>query len=309
MDLGHDPKIVDQQLKLHRQAKEKGINIVPDTGMAPGMVSHIAADGAGEFDHIYSLRMYVGCIPQKPTNPPLNYAKYFSTEGLMAEYLQPSRILRDGEIVEVGGLTEREEFNFPGFGRVEAAHNGGATSTLPTTFKGKVDELFYKTLRYPGHFAEIQTMLDGSTPEKVAAELDKTLPGGSEHPDVMLMLATVDGTKDGKRRQIVYTMADRYDEETCLTSMQRTTAFSAATIALLLATGQAKEKGVIPQETCISQKKYFEELDRRGIKIIKTTLDLDNLDRGHEIDDLTIKIPPISPIQITKQPSRDKTTN
>jgi lysine 6-dehydrogenase len=88
-----------------------------------------------------------GGLPQDP-KPPLNYQLVFSVEGLINEYVEVARVIRDGKIVEVDSMTEIEALEFPGFPALEAFQTSGGTSTLPDTFLGKVRELDYKTIRY-----------------------------------------------------------------------------------------------------------------------------------------------------------------
>src|SRR5205085_3588247 len=85
----------------------------------------------------------------------------FSVEGLINEYIEPARIIRDGKIATVESMTEIEELEFPApFGTLEAFQTSGGTSTLPDTFLGKVRALDYKTIRYLGHCEKFKTMID-----------------------------------------------------------------------------------------------------------------------------------------------------
>ena len=84
----------------------------------------------------------------------------FSVEGLINEYCEPAKILRDGKMVTIEPLTETESFHMEGFPELEAFHTSGGTSTLPETFQGQVGECFEKTLRYPGHVAMLRSLYD-----------------------------------------------------------------------------------------------------------------------------------------------------
>ena len=149
-DLGGNNYIVDEQLALDAKAKAAGINIIPDCGLAPGMVSILAMHGAARFDSVDEIHIRVGGLPQDP-QPPLNYQLVFSVEGLINEYLEVARVIRDGIIVEVPSMTEIESLSFDGFPALEAFQTSGGTSTLPDTFLGNIRELDYKTIRYAGH--------------------------------------------------------------------------------------------------------------------------------------------------------------
>ncbi|MEO6589888.1 MAG: saccharopine dehydrogenase C-terminal domain-containing protein, partial [Pyrinomonadaceae bacterium] len=158
-DLGGNNTVVDKQLALDEKAKSAGINIIPDCGLAPGMVSILAMDGANRFDEIEEIHIRVGGLPQNP-QPPLNYQLVFSVEGLINEYIETARVIRDGKITEVDSMTEIESLSFEDFPPLEAFQTSGGTSTLPDTFLGKINELDYKTIRYAGHCDKFKTMID-----------------------------------------------------------------------------------------------------------------------------------------------------
>ena len=107
-DLGGNNYIVDEQLAMNDAAKAAGVNIIPDCGLAPGMVSILAMHGAAAFDTTDEIHIRVGGLPQDP-QPPLNYQLVFSVEGLINEYLEVARVIRGGKITEVPSMTEIEE--------------------------------------------------------------------------------------------------------------------------------------------------------------------------------------------------------
>src|SRR5215212_6185282 len=142
-DLGGNNDVVDAELALDGEAKRAGINIIPDCGLAPGMVSVLTAHGAARFDRLDELHIRVGGLPLAP-RPPLNYQIVFSVEGLINEYVERARVIRGGKIVEVDSMTEIERLQFPApFTEMEAFQTSGGTSTLPASFAGSVEELDY----------------------------------------------------------------------------------------------------------------------------------------------------------------------
>jgi lysine 6-dehydrogenase len=199
-DLGGNNAVVASELALDTEARAAGVNIIPDCGLAPGMVAVLAAHGAERFDEIEAIHIRVGGLPLQP-KPPLNYQLVFSVEGLINEYVERARVVRDGRIVEVDSLTEIEELEFPApFGKLEAFQTSGGTSTLPDTFAGRIRELDYKTIRYPGHCAQFKLLIDlglsssdevdlnGTrvSPRKLLGELlVRHLP--ADEPDVVLV--------------------------------------------------------------------------------------------------------------------------
>ena len=199
-DLGGNNAVVDSELALDAEARQAGVNIIPDCGLAPGMVSVLAAHGAARFEELDEIHIRVGGLPQQP-RPPLDYQIVFSVEGLINEYVERARVIREGRLTEVESLTEIESLDFPApYGRMEAFQTSGGTSTLPETFLGKVRQLDYKTIRYPGHCERFKLLVDlglasseeveaGGTrvaPRRLLGELlNRHLP--ADEPDVVLI--------------------------------------------------------------------------------------------------------------------------
>ena len=274
-DLGGNNDVVDAELALDKEAKARGINIVPDCGLAPGMVAVLVAHGLarGTFDEV---QIRVGGLPLDP-KPPLDYQFVFSVEGLINEYIERARVVRDGRITHVDSMTELEELDFPEpFGRMEAFQTSGGTSTLPETYLGRLRDLDYKTIRYPGHCAKFKTMIDiglcSSDPVQVNGQrivprqvlsdlLVRNLP--ADEPDVVLVRIDFAGGGKSLRYQII----DRYDEATGLSAMMRTTAFPAAIVALMMARKQVTARGALPQERCIPPELFVRELAARNIEM------------------------------------------
>jgi lysine 6-dehydrogenase len=290
-DLGGNNYVVDKQLALDEQAKKAGINIIPDCGLAPGMVSILAMHGAKQFETLDEIHIRVGGLPQDP-QPPLDYQLVFSVEGLINEYIEVARVIRDGKIVEVPSMTELESLAFDGFPPLEAFQTSGGTSTLPDTFSGKIKHLDYKTIRYAGHCDKFKTMIDlglcssdtiihetrNLTPRRVFADLlEKHLP--ADGPDYVLVRLEFVGTQAPSpasppsvesvsgRTTLTYDIIDKLDESTGLSAMMRTTAFPASIIAQMMARGDVSTRGATPQEIAIDPDKFVAELGKRNIDI------------------------------------------
>jgi lysine 6-dehydrogenase len=282
-DLGGNNTVVDAELALDADARAAGVNVIPDCGLAPGMVAVLVAHAAARFASVDEIHIRVGGLPLDP-QPPLDYQLVFSVEGLINEYIEPARVVRGGKIVEVASMTEVEELEFPEpFGRMEAFQTSGGTSTLPETFLGKVRELDYKTIRYPGHCAKFKTMIDLGLCSSEAIEVDgarvkprrllgdllvRNLP--HDGPDVVLVRVEVKGKGNGEGKTLRYDIIDRYDAATGLSAMMRTTAFPAAIVALMMARGQTSTKGALPQERCIPPEAFLRELAARRIEIVES---------------------------------------
>lgn len=291
-DLGGNNYVVDAQLALDEEAKAAGINIIPDCGLAPGMVSILAMHGAAKFDRLDEIHIRVGGLPQNP-QPPLDYQLVFSVEGLINEYIEVARVIRDGQITTVPSMTELESLSFDGFPPLEAFQTSGGTSTLPDTFLGKLRELDYKTIRYAGHCEKFKTMIDLGLcssdeivadfvkvkPRKVFGELlQQNLP--ADGPDYVLVRLEFEGTPKAAAQPVEnmpaspnttsrlrYDIVDKQDEATGLSAMMRTTAFPASIIAQMMAKGDVLVRGATPQEKAIDPESFVAELERRNIDL------------------------------------------
>src|SRR3954469_25797421 len=150
-DLGGNTEIVFKQKTLDATAKAKGITVIPDCGLAPGMVNILAEHGIRQLDTVDTVRIYVGGLPQHP-EPPLNYQIVYSLEGVLDYYTTLSWVLRGGQRTQVTALSELEPVQFgDGVGTLEAFHTAGGLSTMAFRYEGKIPQMEYKTLRYPGH--------------------------------------------------------------------------------------------------------------------------------------------------------------
>jgi lysine 6-dehydrogenase len=281
-DLGGNNAVVDAELALDEEARAAGVNVVPDCGLAPGMVSVLAAHGAARFAQLDELHIRVGGLPQNP-KPPLDYQIVFSVEGLINEYVERARVIREGQLLEVESLTELESLDFPEpYGRMEAFQTSGGTSTLPETFLGKVQELDYKTIRYPGHCERFKLLIAlglasseafevggvSVSPRRLLGELlNRHLP--ADEPDLVFIRLEFAGrlTVEGDAIRLRYDIIDRFDPQTGLSAMQRTTAFPASIVAQMMARGETTCRGAVPQECCIPPDAFVAELERRRIYI------------------------------------------
>lgn len=279
-DLGGHTELVDQQKGLGEDAVRAGVSIVPDCGLAPGMVNILAQGGIDALDEVDEVRMFVGGLPQHP-EPPLNYQIVYSMEGVLDYYTTPVLVLENGRIVEKEPLSEVEEVDFPEpLGKLEAFLTAGGVSRMPYRFQGVVPAMSYKTLRYPGHAYLMRSMrdlglldaepvrVDGAevTPREVfiAAVTPHLLaPDGR---DVVVMRVVVRGKRGGETVSVTYEVVDFYDEETGVTAMMRTTGYGLATIAWLQATGTV-EPGVWTPAECVAADDYITALSACGIRI------------------------------------------
>lgn len=279
VDLGGNNDMVKKQFSLDKEARKKGVVIIPDCGLAPGMVSVLAADAVKKFDKVNSIKIRVGGLPQNP-KPPLNYQMVFSAEGLINEYWEPCVILENGRKKTVQPMSAVESLEFNGIGQLEAFYTSGGTSTLPDTFKNKINFLDYKTIRYPGHCEKFKTMLEiglGSRKpvrvegKKIAPrELLKEVLNTNltfNKPDLVLVRVICEGISGGRKRKVTYEIVDRQDNKTGLTAMMRTTSFPACIIAIMAARGEISRMGCQRQELAVNPDLFIPEIVKRKIEL------------------------------------------
>ena len=277
-DLGGNTEIVFQQRELDAEAQRRGVSVIPDCGLAPGMVNILAAEGIRRVGEADAVKIYVGGLPQHP-EPPLNYQIVYSLEGALDYYTTPSWVLRDGKPTRLDALSELEEVAFPPpVGVLEAFHTGGGISILPWVYAGKVRTMEYKTLRYPGHVAIMRPIRDlgllDLTPVKVKgkdvvprdafiATVSPKLTQ-SEGRDFVALRVDVRG-RNGERA--AWQLLDYYDEAHGISAMMRTTGYSLAITGLMQVDGRISAKGVRTPDEAVPFEEYVKELARRGVEI------------------------------------------
>jgi lysine 6-dehydrogenase len=279
-DLGGNTEIVFEQKKLDAQAVANGVSVIPDCGLAPGMVNILAAEGIRRLDRAEQVKVYVGGLPQTP-EPPLNYQIVYSLEGALDYYTTPSWILRGGRPVQVDALSELEPVEFPSpVGTLEAFHTGGGISTLPFAYEGKVDVMEYKTLRYPGHVAIMRPIRElgllDTKPLEVKGQtvVPRDVFIASVSPrlhrpqgrDLVALQVLVSGTKDGKARRVGFRLTDYFDAEHGISAMMRTTGYSLSVTGQMQADGRVSLKGVHTPDEAIPFRACVDELGGRGVR-------------------------------------------
>jgi len=223
---------------------------VPQCGLAPGYISICAADVARKFDDLREVQMRVGALPVFPTNA-LKYNLTWSTDGLINEYCNPCESIRDGETVEVPALEELEAFSLDGV-EYEAFNTSGGLGTLCETLAGKVENLNYKTVRYPGH-RDIVKMLVRDLRLAHRRDILKDVLEASipiTFQDVVLIFVTVSGTREGRLTQESYAkkVYAQTIEGKLMSAIQITTAAGICAMVDLMAEGKLPAAGFVRQE-------------------------------------------------------------
>lgn len=280
-DLGGNTEIVFKQKTLHERARAEAVSVIPDCGLAPGMVNILAEYGIRQLDKVDAVRIYVGGLPQNP-EPPLNYQIVYSLEGVLDYYTTLSWVLRGGKRTRVKALSEREPVEFPApIGTLEAFHTAGGLSAMAFRYEGRIPTMEYKTLRYPGHAALMESirelgLLDLDPVDvkghhvvprdafiaTVGPKLMK--PHGR---DLVALRVVAQGTKGGKPKTVGWELLDYFDAERGISAMERTTGYSLAITGVMQVRKQVAGAGVFTPDEAIPPELYVAELAKRGIKI------------------------------------------
>jgi lysine 6-dehydrogenase len=280
-DLGGNTEIVFRQKTLDAEAKKKNITVIPDCGLAPGMVNILAEYGMSQLDAVASVKIFVGGLPQEP-EPPLNYQIVYSLEGVLDYYTTLSWVLRGGKRTQVKALSEIEPIKFGGkVGELEAFHTAGGLSTMAFRYEGKVPTMEYKTLRYPGHAKIMEAIrelgllelnpVDVKGMKVVPRDLvvaamgpRLTKPNGR---DLVALRVIVHGTRGGKPKTLGWELVDYYDEEHGISAMERSTGYSLSITGQMQARGEIGKSGVFTPDEAIPAERYISELAKRGVVI------------------------------------------
>lgn len=231
-------------------AKDSKAALMPQCGLAPGFITIAAYELAKQFDELHNVHMRVGALPKYPSNG-LKYNLTWSTDGLINEYCNPCEAIVEGQLLQVPPLEELESFSLDGVA-YEAFNTSGGLGTLCDTLNGKVRNLNYRTVRYPGHRDIMKVLLQDlrlMDRRPLLKEIFETsLP--LTYQDVVLVFINVSGIKDGQLVQESY--ANKvYSKEIngkLWSAIQITTASGICTVLDLMAEGKLAQQGFVKQE-------------------------------------------------------------
>lgn len=247
LDLTEDVRCTQRVRELAHGSKAA---LIPQCGLAPGFITIAAYDLARQFDELHNVHMRVGALPKYPSNA-LKYNLTWSTDGLINEYCQPCEAIVDGTLMQVPAMEELETFSLDGVS-YEAFNTSGGLGTLCETLEGKVRNLNYRSVRYPGHRDIMKLLLNDlrlRERQNLLKEIfENALP--LTYQDVVLVFVNVCGMRDGKLVQQSY--ANKiYSQEIngkLWSAIQITTASGICAVLDLLAQGKLPQQGFVRQE-------------------------------------------------------------
>ncbi|MFH1276828.1 MAG: saccharopine dehydrogenase C-terminal domain-containing protein [Candidatus Eisenbacteria bacterium] len=261
-------------------AKEKGVTVVMDCGVAPGM-SNIIAGYHHERMKVDSFECLVGGLPVKRSWPH-QYKAPFSPIDVVEEYTRPARIVENGKIVIRPALSESEFVEIDPIGTLEASNTDGLRTLLVTL---PIPNMVEKTMRYPGHYEYMRVLLDSGFFRKEPVEVNGVMVRpidvtakllfplwrlGPDEADITVMRIRVTGSEKGEKKTIEYNLFDRRDDVRKVSSMARTTGYTCTAVARLLLDGTFAKPGVNAPEEVGKDEECFRrilaDLERHGIR-------------------------------------------
>ncbi|MCD6115543.1 saccharopine dehydrogenase NADP-binding domain-containing protein [bacterium] len=270
----------EDPFELNNLAKNKDVTAVTDCGVAPGM-SNMILGFHNQDMQINSFECLVGGLPKTRTLP-FEYKAPFSPVDVLEEYTRPSRFVENGKIITKPALSDPEFVDFEGIGTLEAFNTDGLRSLLKTM---EIPCMKEKTLRYPGHRRIMEILKDTGflSDEPIRIKNTDIRPVeftskilfpvwelGIDEEEFTVMRISISGRLQGKDKNIVYTMIDKFDKDTKTSSMARTTGYACTAVANLVAKKQYTRKGISPPEYIGMDKKCFEDvmlyLNKRNIR-------------------------------------------
>jgi saccharopine dehydrogenase-like NADP-dependent oxidoreductase len=246
-DLTEDVEVTRNVRRIAEGAEQA---FVPQCGLAPGFISIAANELIGHFDELRTVKLRVGALPQHPNNV-LKYSLTWSTEGLINEYGNPCEAISDGRRIEAAPLEGLEEIEIDGT-LYEAFNTSGGLGSLGETHGSRVQNMDYKTMRYPGHCSQMRLLMndlklnhDRSTLKRI---LENAVPQTLQ--DVVVIYVAVTGTQDGELREENY-VNKVYPQKIARrlwSAIQVTTASGICAVVDLVLSSSGRFRGFVRQE-------------------------------------------------------------
>ncbi|MDD5597623.1 MAG: saccharopine dehydrogenase C-terminal domain-containing protein [Victivallaceae bacterium] len=286
---------VPEVMELAGEAEKKGVTILPEFGMDPGLDLVLLGKAVRSVEDVEEVISYGAGFPEPAAaNNPIKYKITWSFEGVLNSYKRAGRIVRNGMLVNIpeNEMFAREnihEINVDGLGKLEAFPNGDITKYIDLLGldAANLKNMGRYVLRWPGHCKFWYTLvrlglLDNGTVRVGETEVDRKkylanalkdqIQYKDDERDIVLVRIEVVGKKDGKKVRSVYQIIDKRDPGTGLTAMTRTVGFTAAIGASMLGTGKLCKRGILSPVNDIPYELFKTELAKRRIEISETTM-------------------------------------
>lgn len=298
IDFGGHDDVLEEQMKLSDMARSRELWVIPNSGLAPGLVNILAMHGFETFDQTNQIRIWSAGLPVNPV-PPFNFQIAFSPASLINEYVNPSLIIEHGMLQKVPSLEGYETIRFdtrPDVGELEAFYVSGNINSLAKNLEGKVELLTYKTLRYPGHRDIIKALMDlgfGSGQiidirtnltfrDLLIRQINKNLPSGDQ--DLVLVKVLIDGILDGEPASREYELIHDLTDDDNLSAMMACTTIPTVIISELIGEHQLDGNGgVCTPEMVVPKDEFLKRMREKGLNLrISETVREKNVTEDHE---------------------------
>ncbi|MBL7978568.1 MAG: saccharopine dehydrogenase NADP-binding domain-containing protein [Bacteroidetes Order II. Incertae sedis bacterium] len=276
-DLGGYRDAIEKVLELNETAKKAGVWVVPNCGLAPGLVNILCMQGVQQFDTVHGAYLRAGTIPLQQ-NPPLNFASFFSAEKLLEEYTEQALSLHAGEVVQQTPLTGVEPIHFSApLGTLESFYVSGVLAQMAPKLVGRIQNMDFKAIRYPNHASQMSFLLALGFAEKRMIDVGTHLTYrdvltrrirkrmGGDVKDAVLLRVVINGIKEGKERSLVYQLREEHDENRGGSAVKRCIGASVAAVATFLGRGAVQGAGVLTPEFVLPPDLYLEDLASYGV--------------------------------------------
>jgi saccharopine dehydrogenase-like NADP-dependent oxidoreductase len=288
---------VPEVMELAAEAEKKGITILPEFGMDPGIDLVLLGEAVRSVDKVEEVMSYGAGFPEPAAaNNPIKYKVTWSFEGVLNSYKRAGRIIRNGVLVnipenEMFAKENIHELDVDGLGKLEAFPNGDVMKyiNLLGLDASNLKNMGRYVLRWPGHCKFWHTMvglglLDNGTVTVDGTEVNRKkylvnalknqIKYKDNERDVVLVRVEVLGEKDGKKVRSIYQVIDKRDLDTGLTAMTRTVGFTAAIGASILGTGKLRKHGILSPINDIPYELFKAELAKRNIEVSESIMEI-----------------------------------
>ncbi len=276
--------------ELDGPAREKGVSVLPEMGMDPGIDLILGRLAVDELDVVHGMRSYGAGLPEPACagDNPIHYKITWTFEGVLKAYMRPARFLRDGQeaAIPAGQIFRPENghaLEVPGVGTMDAYYNGDAIRYIEIFGLGpELKEMGRFAMRWPGHnsfwnvMAELGFLEDSParagggevSPRRFVVEhLTPRLQFRDNERDMVVIRVEAWGVKNRKPRRVVYELIDYRDLATGLFAMNRTVGYTTSIAAQLILAGKIRQAGVLTPVRDVPAPEVVAELEKRGMKV------------------------------------------
>lgn len=276
--------------ELDDLAKAKGVTVLPEMGMDPGIDLILGRLAVDELDVVHGMRSYGAGLPEPAcaADNPIHYKITWTFEGVLKAYMRPARFLKNGRQMSIpAGQIFRQEnghdIEVPGAGAMQAYYNGDALHYIEVFGLGpELKEMGRFAMRWPGHNRFWDAMVElgflDDTPIRVGTaeisprrfvveHLTPRLQFRENERDMVVIRVEAWGLKNGRHLKVAYELIDYRDLTTGLFAMNRTVGFTASIAAQMILSGKIRTPGVLTPVRDVPHREVLSELEKRGMQI------------------------------------------